>query len=867
MANVAAHLSGSGANNPTPSAADAPPAPAAPDNSYANDFGSGLHSLETGVRATARLAGNAAPDWMPGKQSLEDFGGAAPVTAAPAGNYQDASRRLASDLRGGNYSQALSDAPHAALQAVPSTLGTIGAGMIGGAVGNAPGAAAGIAAFTGATQAGDNVAARAVNNGRTLDTASTGDIAGGLATTGLQAGLNVVGLRPGMVPGIGSALAKAGPVIRAGADVGADALAGGVGSVAQQAGTSIGTDQGLAVDPYAAEAAAATAAAARAGTIGGRVVKGAGTGAVDAINSAGVTRPTDEATAQRDLAVHSAITARKDSDGGSYTDAAQALRTQQAANMTQVGRALADGMTPEDAAAFRSTYGALLAQAGSPNQSFGPAALDALQAYGLPPDVQQRVGDGLMSLDALSAASRPSTSVGPAQKVLGGLGKVGGVIAGAHLGGVQGALDGILGSSLSGQVGSAIGAGADKALGLSEAPAVTRARLAAGYLNRQGVVPATAADPVAASSDLLASVRSSPTPGILPPDTGAPVMVPATDNSPAAMLTPAQMDRGLRLNEAAANALQGSIYKRNVAVQAARDAGVVSAPALAAAAGPSALWQATNGMAGSPALPSDPLMQPALPGAAPMPQTASQAVAPSPAPGLGQRGVGLSMAARDAQMRAQAANAAPGTPALRQAIAASAQPAPTSAGVLGGGLQAYILRAAQSRGANPTGHDVNAAVDDLVQTDKLDPRIGDLIKSGANVPVNSPEAQAVLSQTFHRVGLGAHLMNGSQPVDPNAPMPSAQPRPTGLPPARMPIQDITRWMAAREDAKQHVQQVAATAIASGLPGAVPVIQAIGAVKAEADKERLRTEYLATLTGKEAATAKALLSSPSLMRGI
>jgi hypothetical protein len=189
-------------------------------------------------------------------------------------------------------------------------------------------------------------------------------------------------------------------------------------------------------------------------------------------------------------------------------------------------------------------------------------------------------------------------------------------------------------------------------------------------------------------------------------------------------------------------------------------------------------------------------------------------------------------------------------------------------GVLPAGFTSYVQRAVRSNGGQASGHDVHAAIDDLVQADKLDPQIADKMKSGSTVPVNSPEAQAVMAQTFHRVGLGSQLMDRSSLVDPNAAL-DAQPSQGAAPPpgARPPIYDMPRWLAARADYQQHVESVAAASASD--PQLASVVRAIGATKSAAQKQAAAEAFLDALPRNSARrqTAAAVLSSPALLKGI
>lgn len=155
--------------------------------------------------------------------------------------------------------------PRTVLEGVPGLLMDVGAGAATGGVG--------FLASNAARTFGPAMDARVENNGGKPAEVSDYAIAGGSAA--LQAYLNKVGINPalnGFTKGAGLAAVSQipGQVAKAGA---VDAAAGAAGNVVDQAGTTIGTDKGLTVDPHQIAGAAAAS-----GAMGGAVrgVKGIG---------------------------------------------------------------------------------------------------------------------------------------------------------------------------------------------------------------------------------------------------------------------------------------------------------------------------------------------------------------------------------------------------------------------------------------------------------------------------------------------------------------------------------------------------------------------------------------------------------------
>lgn len=170
--------------------------------------------------------------------------------------------------------------PRMMLESVPGLATDLGIGALTGG--------AGFIASNASRNFGPTLDERVKNNGGRE--ASVGDYAAAAGSTALQAYLNKIGALGGKIPGVGSAIEGAGNSVLRGAGLeaakripgvlGRAAVTEGVTEAAQnvidQAGTTIGTDKGLSIDPHqvggAAIAGGAMGGALRATTLPGDAI-------------------------------------------------------------------------------------------------------------------------------------------------------------------------------------------------------------------------------------------------------------------------------------------------------------------------------------------------------------------------------------------------------------------------------------------------------------------------------------------------------------------------------------------------------------------------------------------------------------------
>lgn len=234
---IAQHLTGQ-------QAAEKPAKPT--ETSFGSALGYGANAALNALRATGRIAGlTDAPD--------VDY------NEGRAADYQPAGPKVSESFNQGNYGDALSYLPRAAVEGLPAFAGVAGSGALGAMALPAAPVAAGLIGAGGASallNAGSNVEATAANNDRS--TPSTGDYVQGLGVTAGQAALDAIGARGARVlAGAGRAPGMLGRVADSGRHAALEGGTSGVQSILQQGGTSIGTERGLSVDP--GEVASATA--------------------------------------------------------------------------------------------------------------------------------------------------------------------------------------------------------------------------------------------------------------------------------------------------------------------------------------------------------------------------------------------------------------------------------------------------------------------------------------------------------------------------------------------------------------------------------------------------------------------------------
>ncbi len=458
-----------------------PSAPASPLSGMGDALQSGAHQALSGVANTAAMFAKDAGNGMVGN-ALNDVASAAQSIdpGAPTDGYQNSG--FQQDWKAGDYKAALSDLPRAIAEQAPNLAGNLGAAALGGAVGGPVGAGAGLVAYNVATGAGDNAAARAAANGDATPTP-----ADQLVGTGLAAGqglLQTVGL--GRVPGVGKAIESLPGLVKPFANAALEGTASAAGNVAQQAGTTAGTQHGLTIDPAQVAQAGLSAA-------GGRFGQSAvGTAASGALNSARVSMagnissmsPEQQASVQR---VAGLLNDLKPAKGGDMSPATLfgSAKAQIAASTRQSFQAMRDQgiITPEQ---YGQIVAPLITAASSKSQELltgtdntPQTVLDRLPELNLPQAVEQKVRETALDLQTLADASKQTRQVGPLQRAGQTIGAAAALPALLVANPTHAVLDVLAGHSVGQQtakIGGTIGAGLDKVMGLQEPQIIMQAR-------------------------------------------------------------------------------------------------------------------------------------------------------------------------------------------------------------------------------------------------------------------------------------------------------------------------------------------------------------------------------------------------------
>lgn len=476
--------------------------PTTPDTSFAGAARESLSSLSRGLGATARVVGNAT-----GSDTLRGVGETLTGAVPADPNYQPATPELVDAVRRLEVRRALSNLPRAVVENTGSLGATLAGGAMGAAVGGPVGAFAGATTAAAAQNLGQNVEARAANNGRQEPNGE--DLLAGGLTTAAQAGLEAFGAvgrgarlvtnpvtRPSGV--VARARALAGHSVREGASEVAD-------ETVQQIGTSLGTERGLSVDPAEAVAAGLIGAGTR-GAMGapGAVTRGGLESTVRIAHdlARGPLEPEEAASVAR---VNNLLSNRFDhqSSGRPVTqeDLLNGARTElDGAIDRQLRRMRRDGWLRDDDGDTGGNYQALRAvfetarrhnknlASGDPTEGdYTPAeglrAVDAALAR-VPDTLRENTKALLRDLDTLADAARRKNLVGPFATLGGAAGRVAAVTGGAMHSGPVGALGGLLGSPMAAAAGRRIGGVADRAAGLG-LPAPVLSRVAARRALRQ----------------------------------------------------------------------------------------------------------------------------------------------------------------------------------------------------------------------------------------------------------------------------------------------------------------------------------------------------------------------------------------------
>ena len=447
---------------PNTSTADAPP-----DTSYGSAVMSGLAATAHGFGRTANALG------------FPETGASIADSVGAPKNYDPAGPKVTQGFRGGNFGAVVSNLPRAAVEAAAPTVGALAAGAAG-SVGGPVGAAAGAGSFIAGSTFGDNVDTVAKNNNRPDAPTLSDKLQAGAVTAG-EAALGTVGLKPGLLPGaVGAAVRRSGLFGKAAAEVGADAVAGGANSALGQAGTSIGTDKGLTVDPAEVATGAATAGVTRLGTKAPEVI-GAGVGkAATTVGDALTAAPTPEA-AQSNVrvtqAVQERITQVKTTSGRDipFDEAANSVRSELTANLRAAGRQLRDqaafDVTPDD---YARIIEPLVTQAATHNREVAGAtdaqtqtALSRFQELNIPDHIKQTFVEGITDLSTIAQASRKNRQTGPLETYGGLAGQTAGIVGSIASGNPLAMVGAVAGHGVAAGVGRTLGRVGDNLFGLA----------------------------------------------------------------------------------------------------------------------------------------------------------------------------------------------------------------------------------------------------------------------------------------------------------------------------------------------------------------------------------------------------------------
>ncbi|MES1994434.1 MAG: hypothetical protein V4457_12795 [Pseudomonadota bacterium] len=447
------------------------------DPSYWGDLKSGLHDLGNSASSGLSVAGAGMtalglPEMGQTAQGLaQSFADITPN--APPG--PSASARLAENLRQGNYRQALtSDLPHAIVSSLPSTMPIIAGGKLGGMKG--------AAAVTAAENAGPMITERAANNQH--ETPTLGDVAG--AVPGIAANAAMGALIPG-----GAAKSITNPFLRTGARALLQGEAGAGMNLATQAGTTLGTDKGLSVDPYAVAGAGLTQGAMGAGLEGRGIVTKATADAVNNLTARTLPTP-DLPTSQSVVRVTDAakaIQAERSSAGQPMKDAAAfaAVKDSYVDNLNRAATELRASQSI-DKADFNQLNNTIDAAKVGKN-TITTRQLDHIDSLGLDDTTAAFIKENLTDLNTASSQSFLNQQTGPMAKIGNLAGKavgIGGALATGNPMAITGAL---MGHRYEGKIGEAVGGMGDRLLGTSLPPVMLQRINAIRALKSAGIDP------------------------------------------------------------------------------------------------------------------------------------------------------------------------------------------------------------------------------------------------------------------------------------------------------------------------------------------------------------------------------------------
>jgi hypothetical protein len=493
------------------------------DTSYTGALKQGIESVGQGLGATAQVVGDAT-----GSPTLSGLGRSLNSLSASDPTYQPAGPEVAAALRAGRYRDALFNAPRAITEAVPGLVGGLAASAVPG----------GLPAYLAATNYGQHVQARQAANGDKVPT--TNDLTIGGLSTIPDVGLGMIGL--GKLPGVASAVARVPTMVgRTAAGAALDAGAAGAQSLVDQAGNTIGTKQGLMVDPADAATAAIQAAGARAGTLGAHEV-GAKTGEVarDAATAMTYAQPsTDEAhsISRVNSAADAYRATAQNTTGRAPTDAAtlDALHSKLSGNLKEIAKQLVDAgaITPEE-------HRAILAPAIRDAATFRPSdasdagarpSAGAIDDLDIPDAIRGPLQDAVSDLSTIQAARR-NDNAGPFATLGQGAATYGTAGAALAMGHPTEAIMTLLGHRQVGAIGGAAGGLVDRLVGTNSPSVFQRSGQADGVLTKAGETPRP--DSITATNDALTTLRDPQ--ARLNLSLGLPLDTPA---APAAAAAPA----------------------------------------------------------------------------------------------------------------------------------------------------------------------------------------------------------------------------------------------------------------------------------------------------------------------------------------
>lgn len=831
---------------------------------------SGTHQALSGVANTAAMFAKDAGNGIVGN-ALNHVASAAQSIdpGVPTDGYQNSG--FEQDWKAGNYRAALSDLPRAIAEQAPSLAGNLGAAALGGAVGGPVGAGAGLVAYNVATGAGDDAATRAAANGDATPTTADQLIGTGLAAG--QGVLQTVGL--GRVPGVGKAIESLPGLMKPIANAALEGTASAAGNVAQQAGTTAGTRQGLTIDPAQVAQAGLSAAGAR---LGQSTLSNAASGALNSARDSmagniSAMSPEQQASVQR---VAGLLHGLKPAKGGDTSPAALfgSAKAQIADSTRQSFQAMRDQgiITPEQ---YSQIAAPLISAASSRSQELltgtdtPQTVLDRLPSLNLPKEVEQKARDTALDLQTLTDASKQTQQVGPLQRAGQTIGSAAALPALLAANPAHVMLDVLAGHSVgqqTGKIGGAIGAGLDKVMGLQEPKIMMQARALAkakgaanpgSTLANVEALRSFATDPAngqaAASQRALTQAEHEAAKYLhgqlqsLGPDDpagqaalaqlhamGQDALVQGALHGYALRQPVAIAQARVDMSKAAnAQAVQdaATIQARNSAVARANASAAFAPTAAQAMADRTAERnQAVLDAANSTPNPASPVSLTAINAA--VNQLGKQARSVQRQGGAIMEGDGEPVVVKAAQARAKVGAASNTTPA------AQAAPSPVQM-ASGGDWRSYVMAGLMAHNIPAKSEHVDAAVQAMADNGALNPDVAAqmLAHHGAIPNIPQSDGLGILDHVKNAVAVGM----GRDAI--------AQPH-------YGPVRNATRWQSGRDMNQQRYAQAEAELEAENLPAAAEAVREASAAHNPAD----RAAIYARLTPEERVIIRAKLGA-------